>query len=152
MAETDKPSNFIRHIIDADLKAGKYAARRWSGQPGPAAQQKVPEGTHSAGAGGTATRLAELVAALATPHACVGLLSDAVAPEPSALLREGDVIAPGYSADLDELRAIQDNCGAFLVELEVRERERSGIASLKVEFNKVHGLSLIHISEPTRPY
>jgi glutaminyl-tRNA synthetase len=53
MAETDKPSNFIRHIIDADLKAGKYAARRWSGQPGPAAQQKVPEGTHSAGAGTT---------------------------------------------------------------------------------------------------
>jgi DNA mismatch repair protein MutS len=99
----------------------------------------VPAGTHSAGAGGTATRLAELVAALATPHACVGLLSDAVAPEPSALLREGGVIAPGYSADLDELRAIQDNCGAFLVELEVRERERSGIASLKVEFNKVHG-------------
>jgi DNA mismatch repair protein MutS len=49
------------------------------------------------------------------------------------------VIAPGYSADLDELRAIQDNCGAFLVELEARERERSGIASLKVEFNKVHG-------------
>jgi DNA mismatch repair protein MutS len=42
-------------------------------------------------------------------------------------------------ADLDELRAIQDNCGAFLVELEPRERERSGIASLKVEFNKVHG-------------
>jgi DNA mismatch repair protein MutS len=99
----------------------------------------VPAGTHSAGAGGTSTRLAELVAALATPHACVGLLSDAVAPEPSALLREGGVIAPGYSADLDELRAIQDNCGAFLVELEVRERERSGIASLKVEFNKVHG-------------
>ncbi|MBI5108990.1 MAG: DNA mismatch repair protein MutS [Rhodocyclales bacterium] len=91
------------------------------------------------GAGGTATRLAELLAALATPHACVGLLTDAVAAEPSALLREGGVIAPGYSADLDELRAIQDHCGAFLVELEARERERSGIASLKVEFNKVHG-------------
>jgi DNA mismatch repair protein MutS len=91
------------------------------------------------GADGTATRLAELLAALATPHACVGLLTDAVATEPSALLREGGVIAPGYSTDLDELRAIQDNCGAFLVELEARERERSGITSLKVEFNKVHG-------------
>ena len=44
MADTDKPSNFIRHIIDADLKAGKYSQRRWSGQPGPAAQQKVGAG------------------------------------------------------------------------------------------------------------
>jgi len=44
MADTEKPSNFIRHIIDADLKAGKYASRHWSGQPGPAAQQKVGAG------------------------------------------------------------------------------------------------------------
>ena len=49
MAEPDiKPSNFIRHIIDADLKAGKYVARHWSGRPGPGAQQKL-------GAGDTAT-------------------------------------------------------------------------------------------------
>jgi DNA mismatch repair protein MutS len=87
----------------------------------------------------TATRLAELAATLATPQACVSLLTDAVAAEPAALIREGGVIAPGYNADLDELRAIQDNCGAFLVELEARERARSGIANLKVEYNKVHG-------------
>jgi len=91
------------------------------------------------GAGGTATRLAELADALATPQACVSLLTQAVALEPAALIREGGVIAPGYNADLDELRAIQHNCGAFLVELEARERTRSGIANLKVEFNKVHG-------------
>jgi DNA mismatch repair protein MutS len=91
------------------------------------------------GAGDTAPRLAELVAALTTPQACVGLLTGAVAAEPAALIREGGVIAPGYNADLDELRAIQHNCGAFLVELEARERTRSGIANLKVEFNKVHG-------------
>jgi DNA mismatch repair protein MutS len=91
------------------------------------------------GAGETATRLAELTSALATPQACVSLLTEAVAPEPAALIREGGVIAPGYNADLDELRAIQHNCGAFLIELEARERERSGIANLKVEFNKVHG-------------
>ena len=54
-------------------------------------------------------------------------------------MREGNVIAAGYDAELDELRAIQDNCGAFLVDLEARERERTGIASLKVEFNRVHG-------------
>ena len=91
------------------------------------------------GAGGAAVRLAELVAALATPQACVSLLTEAIAVEPAALIREGGVIAPGYNADLDELRAIQHNCGAFLIELEARERERSGIGNLKVEFNKVHG-------------
>ena len=91
------------------------------------------------GAGDSAPRLAELAGALTTPQACVSLLSEAVAVEPSALIREGGVIAPGYNADLDELRAIQHNCGAFLIELEARERERSGIANLKVEYNKVHG-------------
>ncbi len=91
------------------------------------------------GAGETASRLAELAAALATPQGCVSLLTQAVAIEPAALIREGGVIAPGYNADLDELRAIQHNCGAFLIELEARERTRSGIANLKVEFNKVHG-------------
>ncbi|MDK9701779.1 MAG: glutamine--tRNA ligase/YqeY domain fusion protein [Sulfuritalea sp.] len=44
MADNDKPSNFIRHIIDADLAADAYAARRWSGKPGPAAQQRVDAG------------------------------------------------------------------------------------------------------------
>jgi DNA mismatch repair protein MutS len=102
-------------------------------------RSKVPAGTHSAGAGDTATRLVELAAALATPQACIRLLTDAVAVEPATLLRDGGVIAPGYNADLDELRAIQHNCGAFLIELEARERERSGIANLKVEYNKVHG-------------
>ena len=91
------------------------------------------------GADGTAIRLAELTAALTTPQACVSLLTEAVAVEPSALIREGGVIAAGYNADLDELRAIQDNCGAFLIALEARERERSGIGNLKVEYNKVHG-------------
>jgi DNA mismatch repair protein MutS len=44
-----------------------------------------------------------------------------------------------FDADLDELRSLNDNCGAFLVDMEARERERSGINSLKVEYNKVHG-------------
>ena len=46
---------------------------------------------------------------------------------------------PGFDAELDELRAIDANCGEFLVALEARERERTGIASLKVEYNRVHG-------------
>ncbi|CAB1369299.1 DNA mismatch repair protein MutS [Denitratisoma oestradiolicum] len=83
--------------------------------------------------------LAEIGARLAKPEDCLALLGQAVALEPSTLLREGGVIAPGYNPDLDELRGIQANCGQFLLELEAREKERSGIPSLKVEYNKVHG-------------
>ena len=55
------------------------------------------------------------------------------------MLREGGVIADGFDAELDELRAIQTNCGQFLMDLEARERARSGIPNLKVEYNRVHG-------------
>jgi DNA mismatch repair protein MutS len=77
--------------------------------------------------------------ALAVESRWSELLANGIAAEPAAAVREGNVIAPGYDAELDELRAIQDNCGAFLVDLEARERERTGIASLRVEFNRVHG-------------
>jgi DNA mismatch repair protein MutS len=83
--------------------------------------------------------LARLREELAPPAACLDLLTRAVATEPATQLRDGGVIAAGWSADLDELRALQANCGQFLLDLEARERTRSGIASLKVEFNKVHG-------------
>ena len=89
---------------------------------------------------GTASPLlAELDNQLETPHAALDLLTRAIATEPSAQIRDGGAIASGYDADLDELRSLNDNCGAHLVDMEVRERERSGIASLKVEYNKVHG-------------
>ena len=83
--------------------------------------------------------LAQLFGELQTPEAALELLVRAIAAEPGAQVRDGGVIAPGYDPDLDELRSLNDNCGAFLVDMEVRERERTGIASLKVEFNKVHG-------------
>ena len=83
--------------------------------------------------------LAGLVRDLIVPEECVALLARAIAPEPAAVLRDGGVIASGFDAELDELRAIQDNCGQFLVDLESRERARTGIANLKVEYNRVHG-------------
>ena len=67
------------------------------------------------------------------------LLVRAIAPEPPALLRDGDVITPGYDAELDELRHIATNTDAFLLELEQRERERAGIPGLKLGFNRVQG-------------
>jgi DNA mismatch repair protein MutS len=80
------------------------------------------------------------LASLMTPDpALVLLLDQALREEPALVLREGGVIADGYDAELDELRAIQNNCGEFLVELETREKARTGIANLKVEYNRVHG-------------
>ncbi len=67
------------------------------------------------------------------------LLRRAIATEPAAQVRDGGVIAAGYDSELDELRSIDDHSGDFLVALEARERERTGIANLKVEYNRVHG-------------
>jgi DNA mismatch repair protein MutS len=86
-----------------------------------------------------APRLAELRAALAPSPDALALLRRALKEEPAALVREGGVIASGYSAELDELRALHSNAGDFLVQLEARERERTGIPNLRVEYNRVHG-------------
>jgi DNA mismatch repair protein MutS len=83
--------------------------------------------------------LRELATALAPHDELLALLTAAVRPEPSSVVREGGVIADGFDAELDELRSIQENCGDFLLALEARERTRSGIANLKVEYNRVHG-------------
>jgi DNA mismatch repair protein MutS len=77
--------------------------------------------------------------ALATPSECLDLLERAIALEPAALVRDGGVMARGYDAELDELRGLSENAGQFLVDLETRERARTGIANLRVEYNKVHG-------------
>ena len=83
--------------------------------------------------------LAALAAGLTVPGECFALLRRAIQPEPASMVRDGGVIADGYSAELDELRALQTNAGEFLVALEARERERTGIPNLKVEYNRVHG-------------
>jgi DNA mismatch repair protein MutS len=86
---------------------------------------------------------APLVADLANSigeHAdVVQLLQHAIAEEPSVMLRDGDVIAPGHDAELDELRRISSHTDEFLLELERRERERSGIPSLRLSYNRVSG-------------
>ena len=76
---------------------------------------------------------------LTPPEGCAALLQMSLLPEPSAMVRDGGVMAEGLDAELDELRAIQSNCDSFLLDLEARERERTGIANLRVQFNKVHG-------------
>ena len=88
---------------------------------------------------GLSPLLTQLSDELQPPPGCAELIAAAIAPEPAALVRDGGVIATGYDAELDELRAISENCDAFLLALEVRERERTGIANLRVQFNRVHG-------------
>jgi DNA mismatch repair protein MutS len=83
---------------------------------------------------------------LTPPTGCADLLLRAIAPEPAALVRDGGVIATGLDAELDELRAIQTNCDSFLLDLEVREKARTGIANLRVQFNRVHGF-FIEVSQ-----
>ncbi len=67
------------------------------------------------------------------------ILRAAILPEPAVWLRDGGVINHGYHAELDELRNLQNNGSSFLADLEVRERERTGLNTLKVEYNRVHG-------------
>ena len=83
--------------------------------------------------------LAGLHQALQPPSGINELLQRAIADEPAVLLREGGVIAPGFDAELDELRGIGQNCDAYLLDLEARERARTAIPNLRVQFNRVHG-------------
>ena len=76
----------------------------------------------------------------------VALLDASLLAEPSALVRDGGVIADGFDAELDELRAIATKSDDFLLQLEATERERTGIANLKVQYNRVHGF-FIEVSQ-----
>jgi DNA mismatch repair protein MutS len=71
--------------------------------------------------------------------ASAALLATAIIEQPPALLRDGGVIAEGYDAELDELRTLSTRADQFLLDLETRERAASGIANLKVGYNRVHG-------------
>jgi DNA mismatch repair protein MutS len=86
-----------------------------------------------------AERLQALAAQCGEHAAEQTLLKRALVETPPVLLRDGGVIAPGYDADLDELRRIATNADQYLADLEARERARTGIATLKVGYNRVHG-------------
>ncbi|NQW58917.1 MAG: DNA mismatch repair protein MutS, partial [Polynucleobacter sp.] len=83
--------------------------------------------------------LSNLYIQLEIPTELLQLLTQAIMPEPAAILREGGVIAHQYHPQLDQLRALSADTGQFLLDLESRERLRTGISTLRVEFNKVHG-------------
>ena len=86
---------------------------------------------------------AELLCSLSTqtgdyPQMC-DLLSSAIIENPPVVIRDGGVIADGYDEELDKLRQISTNAGQFLLDIEQRERQITGISTLKVGYNRVHG-------------
>ena len=109
-----------------DLTQLREALRRL-----PALQQQL--------AGLDSPQLADIAQRIASYPGLHELLDKAIIDEPPMLIRDGGVIAEGFDNELDELRAIRENAGQFLLDLEAREREQSGIPTLKVSYNKVHG-------------
>ena len=86
-----------------------------------------------------AARLAALGADIPDLSAVGELLRRAIVAAPPATIRDGGVVAPGYSSELDALRDITANAAQWLRDLEAKERRRTGIANLKVGYNRVHG-------------
>ncbi|MEC7823219.1 MAG: DNA mismatch repair protein MutS [Pseudomonadota bacterium] len=87
----------------------------------------------------SASLLASLATTISTYPELATLLDRAIIDNPPVVIRDGGVIAPGYNADLDELRDLSQGATDYLHQLEQREREDTGIATLKVGYNKVHG-------------
>ena len=83
--------------------------------------------------------LTELLGRIGEHTETASYLTAALAELPPALLRDGGVIRTGFDTDLDELRTLSTNADQFLIDLELREKAATGIATLKVGFNSVHG-------------
>ncbi|MDE1958418.1 MAG: DNA mismatch repair protein MutS [Xanthomonadaceae bacterium] len=83
--------------------------------------------------------LGALLARIGDHDESVRLLAAAIIAQPPVLLRDGGVIAPGHDAELDRLRLLSTDADRFLLDLELREKAASGIAALKVGYNRVHG-------------
>ena len=86
-----------------------------------------------------APMVVDLATSVQTQPILADLLTRAIVPVPPVVLREGGVIQEGFDSALDELKAISEHAAAFLIKLETEERERTGLSSLKVGYNRVHG-------------
>ncbi len=128
-------------IPDLERIGGRIALRSVRPRELAALRDALPHAARAAEllAGLDASQLVSLRDGLRLPPQAHALLTAALLVEPAHAVRDGDVLAAGFDAELDELRALRDNTGQFLVDLEARERARTGIANLRVEYNRVHG-------------
>jgi DNA mismatch repair protein MutS len=131
----------LRHVPDLDRTAARVALKSARPRELAALRDALPrlEALRRALAAIDAPLACSLVDAMALPPDLHETLARTLLAEPAHSPRDGDVIAAGFDPELDELRALRDNAGQFLVDLEARERERTGIANLRVEYNRVHG-------------
>jgi DNA mismatch repair protein MutS len=133
----------LRDCAPALARAAHLAARCLAptapGLPLSPALAPAPPIESMAGSATESVQGGEWDAPVTLDPALVELLATRLLPEPAASARDGDIINAGFDAELDELRALRDNAGAFLGELERRERERTGIGTLRVEYNRLHG-------------
>ncbi len=100
--------------------------------------KKLPD-IHALLAGCDAPRIRELCAVMVQHPELAAHLERALLEQPAVLLRDGGVFASGFDAELDELRQLSTNADQFLIDLEAREKAATGIATLKVGYNRVHG-------------
>ncbi len=100
--------------------------------------------------------LQDLLQKMPAQPSLLELLQKAVIDNPPVLIRDGGVIAPGYNTELDELRNLSQNADQFLLDMETRERESTGISTLKVKYNRVHGyyieISRLHTDKVPEHY
>lgn len=94
---------------------------------------------HSILSGSDSSHIRQLLTNASEFPETVDLLNRAVIDNPPVVIRDGGVIAEGYDTELDELRNISSNAGQFLIDLEEREKQKTGISTLKVGYNRVHG-------------
>jgi DNA mismatch repair protein MutS len=131
----------LRQVPDIDRIGGRIALKSARPRELAALRDALPRLDRAAALAAAlpAPLTRQLALAAAAPTGLADQLARTLLPEPAFAPRDGDVIAPGFDAELDELRALRDNAGGFLIDLETRERARTGIANLRVEYNRVHG-------------
>ncbi|WP_247254871.1 DNA mismatch repair protein MutS [Pseudomonas moorei] len=86
-----------------------------------------------------APHIIQLAKTTSTYPELAALLEKAIIDNPPAVIRDGGVLKTGYDSELDELQSLSENAGQFLIDLEAREKARTGLSHLKVGYNRIHG-------------
>ena len=140
----DRVRTALAGVTDLERLAGKIG----TGRVGPRdlhglrrSLERLPD-VRETGEGLEADMTQSLTGGLDCMEEVLELLREAIADEPPATLQEGGVIRSGWSAQLDDVRAVRDGARDFIASLQARERERTGISTLKVGFNRVFGYYL----------
>ncbi|GBE07560.1 DNA mismatch repair protein MutS [bacterium BMS3Abin11] len=139
--DIDHLNEILRHIGDVERVLPRIALRSARPRDLSTLRQALKQlpGIHDALGGLDCPLTGKLLTQIGHYPQLTEHLAGAIVDEPPALLRDGGVIKRGFNSDLDKLQTLKTNAGQYLLGLEARERERSGINGLKVKYNRVHG-------------